>query len=227
MIERSTLVALAAIFLMASVGFAEPKSAATDDKDKQIEQLLERLAKLEAKVAELEKKLAANDGTTVTVAKPTGQADPKTTQALQAKARQRAALDRKTYSAEQLQEAEGLYQPSNDRSRRGSPEVRASLEKLIAKYPKSNRTGCATLYLAQWASGEEREKLFKDAIEKYGDCFYLNGVQVGPYARFQLANYYDQTNQAAKAKEQRDAIKKDTPDAVDHGGMLLVSQIEK
>src|SRR5207247_9758002 len=118
-----------------------------------------------------------------------------------------------------------LYQPSNDRARRGSPEIRASLEKLIANYPKANRTGCAVLYLAQWASGDEREKLFKDAAEKYGDCFYGDGCQVGPYARFQLAQYYQQQNQPDKAKEQFEAIRTQTPDAVDHSGQTLVSQI--
>jgi hypothetical protein len=226
MTARSIVAAFFALSFFVTAARAQETKVTVTDKDKQIEQLLDRVAQLEKKVADLEKKLGG--GNAVAAApQPTGQAPAKVFQSLQEKARARSMADRKTYSAEQLQEAESLYQPSNDRSRRGSPEVRASLEKLIAKFPKSNRTGCATLYLAQWASGEEREKLFKDAIEKYGDCYYLNGVQVGPYARFQLANYYDQTNQPDRAHEQREAIKKDTPDAVDHGGMLLVKQFDQ
>ena len=189
----------------------------------QVQQLHDRTAALESKVAELEQRLAKQS--TASAAPAAAQIDPR--QSLQGKGRVRMAADLKTYTKDQLSEIEALYQPSNDRARRGSPEIIASLEKLIATYPKANRAGCAQLYLAQWKSGEEREQAFKDAAEKYGDCFYGDGCQVGPYARFQLGNYYFQQNQTDKAKEQYDKIRAETPDAVDHSGQPLVPQIQE
>ena len=196
------------------------------DKDKQIQQLLDRIATLEKKVADLEQRVT-KDSTAATATPAAARITPAKLQALQTKARTRMAGDLKTYTKDQQREIEALYQPSNDRARRGSPEIVASLEKLIATYPKANRVGCAALYLAQWKSGDEREQWLTDAAEKYGDCFYLNGCQVGPYARFQLGNYYFQQNQPDKAKEQYDKIRTETPDAVDHSGQPLVAQIQE
>ena len=49
---------------------------------------------------------------------------------------------------------------------------------MIKKYPDINRTGCATLYVAQKAQGDERARYLQDCIEKFNDCFYGDGVQV-------------------------------------------------
>ena len=216
----SSLVALSLLIACSPLRAAE----APADKDKQIQQLLERIATLEKKVADLEQRVS-KDSTAASATPAAAQMSPAKLQAIQAKARARMAADLKTYTKDQLRDAETLYQPSNDRARRGSPEIIASLEKLIATYPKSNRSGCAALYLAQWKAGDEREKWLTDAAEKYGDCFYGDGCQVGPYARFQLGNYYTQQNQPDKAKQQYDKIRTETPDAVDHGGQSLVAQI--
>ena len=37
---------------------------------------------------------------------------------------------------------------------------------------------------------KEQEYYLKEAFNKYENCFYGNGVQVGPYARFWLAKLY-------------------------------------
>ena len=215
--QRISLVIVMALLLAPTLHAAE----ASADKDKQIQVLLDRITTLEKKVAELEQRLSKADSATPASAT----IDRAKLSSLQTKARARMAADRTHYSADQLREVENLYQPSNDRARRGSPEIIASLEKLIANYPKANRTGCAQLYLAQWKSGDEREQALKDAAEKFGDCWYGDGCQVGPYARFQLGQYYVQQNQPDKAKEQFEKIRTETPDAVDHGGQSLVSQI--
>ena len=59
------------------------------------------------------------------------------------KARDRMLKDSSIYSREQLQEIEKLYQVANRKWR--SKEGKDSLEKLISKYDKANRTGCALL----------------------------------------------------------------------------------
>jgi len=102
----------------------------------------------------------------------------------------------------------------------------SSLQKMIKKYPDINRTGCATLYVAQRSEGEERAKYLQDCIEKYGDCFYGDGVQVGVYARFLLAADYKAKGEDEKAAALYNEIKTRYPDAVDHGGNLLVEGIK-
>jgi hypothetical protein len=61
---------------------------------------------------------------------------------------------------------------------------------MIKKYPDINRTGCAMLYVAQKSHGDERARYLQDCIEKFGECMYGDGVQVGAYARFLLAEDY-------------------------------------
>jgi len=68
----------------------------------------------------------------------------------------RSALDAQKHTPEQLQAAEQLYQVANQKW--GSPEATDSLQKMIEKFPDINRTGCALLYLAQNAAGEQRAK---------------------------------------------------------------------
>ena len=185
--------------------------------------LLERLAALEKRVTALEQRPAP---AAAGQQQPPPQASPELA-ANRAKAQARMRADRQTYKQEELGEVEALYQPSNDRSQRGSPMVKASLEKLIAQYPKSNRAGCAVLYLAQWAQGAEREKLLTQAFEKHDDAYYGDGCQVGPYARFQLAQWYDEQKQPEKAKALRDELRKKYANATDHAGVTLVSQLPK
>jgi hypothetical protein len=221
---RSTTGVLATLLACAaahgqSTNRAQPTTMPTD-----VAALQERVRALEAQVADLQAKLAAASRQAPAA---NGPVDAATLATIRNQARARMRADSKTYTREQLAEIEQLYQPSNDRAQRGTPAVKASLEKLIAQYPKANRAGCAVLYLAQWAQGEERERLLKDAAEKYGDAFYGDGCQVGPYALFQLAAYYADSGAADNAKATYDTLRTKHATAIDHGGQTLVSQIPK
>jgi hypothetical protein len=132
--------------------------------------------------------------------------------------------DRQKYTPEQLDEAESLYQVANKKW--GSPEAAESLQKMIQKYPDINRTGCAVLYVAQRSQGEERARRLQECIQKFNDCFYGDGVQVGVYARFLLAQDYHTNGDEKKAEALFNEIKANYSDAVDHGGRLLVDTIK-
>ena len=137
----------------------------------------------------------------------------------------RVAQDQAKYAPKQLGEAEELYQAANRKL--GSPEAAESLQSMINKYPDINRTGCAVLYVAQMSQGNERAKHLQDCIDKYNDCFYGDGVQVGVYARFLLAQDYKSQGETVKAKAFFDEIKSQYADAIDHRGNLLVNSIER
>lgn len=132
----------------------------------------------------------------------------------------RTALDEGKYTPAQLGDAEQLYQVANQKW--GTPEAKESLQTMIQKYPDVNRTGCAVLYLAQMSQGDERAQYLQDCIDKYNDCFYGDGVQVGAYARFLLAKDYKSQGDTAKAKALFNEIKAKYAGAVDHNGNLLV-----
>jgi TolA-binding protein len=139
--------------------------------------------------------------------------------ALQERVRKRFEQDRAVYSRDDLRKIEALYQVANKKW--NSPEAKEALTELIEKYPKAARTGCALLYMGQMHSGEERENYLKRAISDFSDCFYGDGVQVGAYARFYLANYYQQIGKKDEASALFEEIRKDYPDSVNHKGRLL------
>jgi tetratricopeptide (TPR) repeat protein len=134
------------------------------------------------------------------------------------------AQDRSKYRAEQLQEAEELYQVANQKW--GSAEASESIQAMIKKYPDINRTGCATLYVAQKSEGDQRVKYLQDCIERFNDCFYGDGVQVGVYARFLLAQYYTSKGKKDEAASLYTEIKTKYPEAVDHTGNLLIESFK-
>ncbi len=132
------------------------------------------------------------------------------------KARKRAAEDNKTYKAGELAEIESLYQVANKNWR--TPEAKASLTKLLEKYDKSNRTGCATLYMGQMSTGQERLDYLNRAVDKFSDCYYLNGCQVGGYGRYVLALTLWESGDKEKAKALFAELKSKYKDAIDHKG---------
>jgi hypothetical protein len=144
--------------------------------------------------------------------------------ALRARFDQKMAQDRAKYTQEQLGEAEKLYQVANQKW--GTPEATDSLHAMMEKYPDINRTGCATLYVAQNSSGEDRTKYLQQCIEKYNDCFYGDGVQVGAYARYLLAGDYQSKGEEQKAQALYRELKAQYPDAVDHGGNSLLRSVQ-
>ena len=167
------------------------------------------------KVAELEKQL------------PPARVQPALNphqQALHQKFLERMAQDEQKYTKDQLHDAEQMYQVANKNF--GSPQANASLQAMIQKYPDIDRTGCAVLYLAQKSKGDDRAKYLQQCIDQYNDCFYGDGVQVGALARYFLAQDCQSHGDTDKAKALFDEIKTSYPDAVDHGGDLLVNLIK-
>jgi murein DD-endopeptidase MepM/ murein hydrolase activator NlpD len=176
-------------------------------------------AALREKVAALEKRIAELEGQT---------AEPSRIEKLRAEnkaaASKRAAEDKRRYKQEELAEIENLYQVANKNWR--TDEARTSLKQLLAKYDKANRTGCATLYMGQMSEGAERIEYLTRAVEKFSDCYYFNGCQVGGYGRFVLALTYWQAGEKEKARALFTELKTKYKDAIDHRGRLITDSVE-
>jgi hypothetical protein len=144
---------------------------------------------------------------------------------LRARAQERMQQDRATYSEPDLRALEQLYQSANRDLR--APSAKETLQRVVKDYPKSNRAGCAVLYLAQLSSGAEREEYLKSAIAAHGDAWYGDGVQVGAMARAQLAAYYAAGGKAGEAKALVAEIDERFPGAVDHRGQPLADMLRR
>jgi len=204
---------LAAFGLVLAMALVSAGCVVTGNQE--VEQLKAKNAALEKRISEMEKIL-----------------QPLQTQAEQ-QARQRAyrerfdrrrELDLKKYTREQLTEAENMYAAAE--SKWNSPEYSESVKQMVQKFPDANRAGCLLLEFAQNTTGPDSEKCFKDCIEKYNDCYYGDGVQVGAFARFWLADYYSKTNENEKAAALYKEIKDNYSDAIDHNGQLLITLIK-
>ena len=165
----------------------------------------------------LKKSLGLSDDTTLHLNHPVGRfagasaaaaVDPR------AAARARAEKDVKEYGVDGVREIERLYRAYSRRSDGGKNELAALLE----KYPKANRTGCAVMYAAQRAAGDDRVKLLKQAIADHGDCVYGDGAQVGAYARLYLAGELARSGDAACAEKLYGEIRTLYPNAHAHNG---------
>jgi hypothetical protein len=199
--------------LMLTLAASSPLFAQTNADE--VTQLKQRVAQLEKQVQEMSQLLEPLKAQ---------QAIDNRRKLLREKFENKAALDQKKHTPEQLREAEQLYQVANQKW--GSPEATESLRKMTEMYPDINRTGCAILYLAQNSQGEERARYLQDCIEKHNDCFYGDGVQVGVYARCLLAQDCRSQGDDKKADALCAEIKSQYSDAVDHGGKLLVDQLD-
>lgn len=197
------------ITLLLCVSSASSLSLAADDSEvqalrKQVQELTERVKKLETLVAPLAEKTESE-----------GRIERQ-----RVKARERMSKDAENYSRMQLREIEALYQVANQKWQ--TEEGKNSLKDLVKKYDKANRTGCALLYLGQMSDGAEKEEYLHKAIADFSDCWYGDGVQVGPFARYVLADHYRASDKKEKADELVEQLKKQFPDAIDHSGKLLV-----
>lgn len=171
----------------------------------------EDAAALKARVAELEKRISELETKSMSEKKLERLREENV-----AKARKRASEDKGHYKPEELQEIESLYQVANKNWR--TEEARTSLKKLLEKYDQSNRTGCATLYMGQMSEGKERIEYLTRAVEKFSDCYYLNGCQVGGYGRFVLALTLWESGDKKEAKALLKELKTKYKDAIDHKG---------
>lgn len=141
------------------------------------------------------------------------------------KAEEMMARDSRVVSARDMSDLEQTYQIANRNSR--SPEAIEALKKVLEKYPKSNRAGCAALYLGRWTQGEDREKYLKLAIDQYSKSYYLDGTSVGGSARLILGHLYKQAGKEVEANKLFEEIRKDYADAQGHLGELIVEQLPK
>lgn len=202
---------IAVILIAAAIACFQPWHA--------IAQTASENATLEARVAALEKRLNELESELSPVLAEARQKQI-VEQARQA-ARRRMRQDGQNYDAQTRREIEQLYQSANKQL--GTPAAEAALKMLIEKYPNANRTGCAVLYLGQMSQGEQAEKYLTLAMKQYPDCYYGDGVQVGPYAMWYLAHYYDKVGQPQKADAMFEQIREQYPDAINHKGRLLVN----
>ncbi len=139
-------------------------------------------------------------------------------------ARERFAADAASFDRTTRREIERLYRKVSSRS----DESAEALKTLMEKYPKANRTGCAVMYAAQREKDTaERERLLKLAIASFGDCWYGDGAQVAPYARWYLAKLYERTGKPDEAKRLFDEIRTDYPNAVTHRGSSFSAWLPK
>ena len=150
---------------------------------------------------------------------------PPTPEMLRARAQERMRQDLAVYSREDFRSLEALYQTAN-RNLQG-PDAKGILQRVVTEYPKSNRAGSATLYLAQLSSGAERESYLKAAIENHGDTFYGDGVQVGAFARALLASFYAAQGKMEPAQVLAGEVEREFPGAIDHNGRPQVEMLRK
>jgi TolA-binding protein len=148
-----------------------------------------------------------------------------TIESLRARGQERIVRDRTTLTAEQWQDLERLYQSASRNLK--APDAKDILRQVVQKYPRSNRAGCAVLYLAQLSEGDEKEKYLQEAIKNHADAWFGNGVQVAALSRFQLAGHYARTGRIAEALKLGEEINKDYPGAVDHAGRRLAESIQR
>jgi hypothetical protein len=151
--------------------------------------------------------------------------DDKKLEALRARAQARFQRDREVFSAQEFRDLEALYQAANRNIR--APDGRDLLLEVVSKYPKSNRAGCAVLYLARISSGSERESFLTRAIAEHGDDWYGDGVQVGALARVHLADHYAHTNRKDEAVALAEEVRRSFPEAVDHTGGSLIEMLQR
>jgi len=197
-------------------GIVVSSSLFAQSNSDEVRQLTQRVAELEKQVQEISRLVEPLKAQ---------QAVENRRKTLRDKFENQMSRDQAKYTPEQLREAEKLYQVANQKW--GSAEANESLQAMIKQYPDINRTGCAVLYVAQRSEGAVRVKYLRDCIDKYNDCFYGDGVQVGVYARFLLADYFKAKGQQKDADQLFNEIKAKYSDAVDHSGRLLVESIKE
>ena len=177
--------------------------------------LMQRIVALENRVAELEEKLA-----------PVLEEERIKGIVVQQKAlaRERMLIDAEFLSRLDLNLIEKVYHTANQDWK--SDKAKQAVALLTVKFPRANRTGCAVLNRAQSAKGDEQLALLNQAIEKYATCYFLNGVQVGPYARLYLGMRYKKEEKNDEAAKQFKILRTTYPNAIDYKGQLLTAHLD-
>ena len=144
---------------------------------------------------------------------------------MRAQAQERMAADEKRLGPELFDKIETLYQIGNRNF--GQPEAQKPLEEVLAKYPQSDRAGSPACTWDNWAAGAAAKGYYRQAIAKYDDCFWGDGTQVGPAARYLLAGILHQEGQTAEAERLEKEITTRYPEAVWHDGRPLAKIVGK
>lgn len=142
---------------------------------------------------------------------------------LRLEARARMAKDKATYTAQELVDIEALYGQGSMKTEAGQ----RAYATLITRFPLANRAGCAALYLARVATGDDQKAKLKHAIRDYNDAWYGDGTQVGPYARTLLALQLKKDGDIDAAKRLAAEVAASTPNAVEHQGRSLVASLRE
>jgi hypothetical protein len=140
-------------------------------------------------------------------------------------AEQAMARDMKLYNNREFRELETDYQAASARFREA--DAKTTLEAFLKKWAKGgNRVGCATLYLAQRSSGDDRERLLRECMTKHDECYYLNGARVGGLARLYLMSHLMGSGKADEAAKVRAEIEAKYALCNDHSGHLLIEVLQ-
>ena len=149
-------------------------------------------------------------------------------EALRAKAKEQILQDRLLYSESQIHDLEARYQSAHQDGfpmflRRDSAPI---LIELIAAHPKSIRSGCAVLKLAELVPGQERERYLKQAIANHSGAWCETGVQVGALSRALLAVQYAGFGKFEEAERYAKELATLFPGAIDESGAPLDDVLE-
>ena len=128
--------------------------------------------------------------------------------------------DKAKYGIKAFQDAETMHLSLQKNPT--APNAGDILHQLVTLYPQMNFTGTAFLTLAELKTGTSKEKALMEAIETYNDCYYIDGVQVGAYARYLLVLQYRNSGKKSSADAIMNQIKQYFPEAIDHQGNLLI-----
>lgn len=72
--------------------------------------------------------------------------------------------------------------------------------------------------MGQMREGKDRIDYLTRAVEKFSDCYYLNGCQVGGYGRYALALTLWESGEKDKARALLGELKTKYKDTIDHKG---------
>lgn len=77
------------------------------------------------------------------------------------------------------------------------------------------------------SEGDQRLEYLRRAVKDFSDCYYLDGCQVGGYARLVLASTLEGLGKKDEAARLLEEIRTNYQSATDHRGRRLVDVIPK
>lgn len=139
-------------------------------------------------------------------------------------------LQKKIPTRDVVVESERLYQRGAKLWREGKiDEAIKTLREVVNKYPKTNRAGCALMYLGQIHMGQNNYQkaieTFKEAVGKHPSSRYGDGVIVGAYASLYLGRCYIHEEKRDEAKRILNQLLEKYPESIDHKGRKLAPYV--